>query len=155
MTVGLITAKVPANYLMCRPSDFMDETLDRMVGMKESAIMVTERTGEIVGLLTDEDMLRAVQARAEVGDSIAREHVFAWMTEHPTKIDVNATLEEALAIMDREKLRHLIVTKEGQPVCIIGISDVLTAIHEKDVTIIHEMRGIIFTAPTKPTALAS
>ena len=155
MTVSLIAPKVPANYLMCRPADFLDETLDRMVSLKESAVIVVERTGEVVGLLTDEDVLRAVQSRAEVGDSIAREHVFAWMSEDPTKIDLNAPLEEALATMDREKIRHLIVMQDEHPVCIIGIADVLAAMHEKDVTIIHEMRGVIFKTPSKPTALAS
>ena len=154
MTLGELTAGRSAP-LLCEPADFLDETLDQIIAAHDNAVIVVERTGEIVGLLTKDNVVKAVQAASALGDSIAREHVFSWMTVSPTQISHSVPIDEAFAILDRKKVKAAIIMKEDRPLCVLTISDVLAALHEQDVSLIHEMRGMLFRPLTHNASLGS
>lgn len=154
VTVGEISAN-RAKPLLCGPADFLDETLDRMIAGNQSAVIVVEQTGQIVGLLTKDSVLRAVQAASEVGDTIAREHVFAWMTDSPVMIDQGASLTQAFTLMERQKAQEAIFMQDGRPLYILTISDVLSALHSLDASIIRNMRGMLFQPLSSKASLAS
>ncbi len=131
---------------ICAPGDFLDEALEILIQGKNSAVLVIENSNEIVGILTDEDIIRAVQSRCEVGDSINREHVFEWMSTNPLTTDIGTNLEQALSLMTRHQIHHLVITKDGKPLSIIGVSDVLTALHAKEERYAQHLRGIIVSS---------
>lgn len=151
MTVQTIAPNIVPGLPICGPGDFLDEALEILVDGKNSAVLVIENSKELVGILTDDDIIRAVQFRCEHGDSISHEHVFEWMSTDPVTTDIATNLEQALSLMTRHQIRHLVVTKNGKPVSIIGVSDVLTALHMKEETHVKHLRGMIGT-PLKDTS---
>lgn len=148
MTVQTLTPDKAINLPICAPGDFLDEALEILVQGKNSAVLVIENSNDLVGILTDDDIIRAVQARCEVGDSINREHVFDWMSTDPITTDIETNLEKALSLMTRHQIRHLVITKNDKPISIIGVSDVLTALHTKEKNHAQHLRGVI-GAPVK------
>lgn len=153
MTIQVISRKL-IDIPICTPGEFLDEALDIMVHSKNSAVLVVEPNNDLVGILTDDDVLRAVQSRCEHGDSIVRDHVYDWMTLDPITADISTSLDQALALMTKHQIRHLIITDTGKLKGVIGASDVLTALHEKKEGAIQELRGLI-SAPVNqlPPAL--
>lgn len=143
MSVQTITKNLAPNLPFCTLGDFLDEALSKLVQIQNSAILVIENSNELVGILTDDNIIKAVQSRCEMGDSITREHVFEWMSTDPITTDIATSLEHALSLMTRHRIRHLVVTKNNTPITIIGVSDVLTALHTKEETHVQHLRGII------------
>lgn len=142
MTIQVITSKFVETPI-CSPGEFLDEALDMMVHSKNSAVLVVEPNNDLVGILTEDDVIRAVQSRCEHGDSIVRDHVYEWMTLDPVTADISTSLDQALTIMTKHQIRHLIVTEAGRLKGVIGVSDVLTALHEKKEGTVQELRGLI------------
>jgi len=143
MTVQSITPDSLKDLPICAPGDFLDEALDTLVQRGHSSVIVLENTNELVGILTDDDIIRAVQSRCESGDSITRDHVFEWMSVDPVTADVDTTLEKALGLMTRHQIRHLIITKNNKPVAMTGVSDILKALHEKEEALMEDLRNKI------------
>lgn len=142
MTIQVISSKF-IDIPICSPGEFLDEALDIMVNGKNSAVLIVDSNNNLVGILTDDDVIRAVHSRCEHGDSIVREHVYDWMTIDPITTDISTSLDEALALMTKHQIRHLIVTDKGKLKGVIGVSDVLTALHEKKEGAVQGLRGLI------------
>lgn len=151
MTVETIIKPRKNALTFCSPGDFLDEALDAMVSSGESAIVVIESNNALVGILTDDDIIRAVQKRGSTGHSINHEHVFDWMSVDVITADADVTLKTALGLMTLHGIRHLVVMDKNKPVAVIGVSDVLSALHTKDETHVQHLRGLITTPRARTT----
>jgi len=59
------------------------------------------------------------------GNPVATAHVCSLMTQPVISVDRNATCDEAVASMDRHRIRHLPVLDEGRLVGIVGRHDLM------------------------------
>ena len=109
---------------MCRVRDYMTRgvyTVDRRATLKEvaraiakyrvSGLAVVDEEGEIVGVVSDTDVLKAVSEGREP-ESTRVEEV---MTPFALIIEEDATLEEAARMMVHEKVHRLFVVEEEKP----------------------------------------
>ena len=76
--------------------------------------------GQLIGILTSREMLRALAGRVHSSEARARE----WMTAEPIVVSTLTTLEAAARIMAEHHIRHLPVVEGERPVGIIGWRDV-------------------------------
>ena len=107
--------------------------VDRHISVRQAAkvmrdanigsVFVTWGERGIIGIVTDTDI-----ARQAVGMGLDPDHtpVGHVMTSPILKIDENKTIRDANAMMAREHVRHLGVSREGELVGMISVRDLVT-----------------------------
>ena len=79
----------------------------------------------IVGILTDTDIARRLVGMGLDPDRTPVEHI---MSTPVLKIDENKTIRDANAMMAKEHVRHLGVSRDGKLVGIISVRDLVTIV---------------------------
>ncbi|HXW36515.1 MAG TPA: CBS domain-containing protein [Nitrososphaerales archaeon] len=93
-----------------------------MANGNRGSILVT-RGGDIVGILTERDILKKVVAKSVDPGSTKASEV---MTSPLVTIDQDRPLREAIELMNRKHMRRMLVTEGGKIVGIFTIRDVLS-----------------------------
>jgi signal-transduction protein with cAMP-binding, CBS, and nucleotidyltransferase domain len=87
-----------------------------------------EKKGEIVGIVTETDMVRKALATGESQGNLTVEKI---MTYPIRTIEAGRSTQEASDMMGTLGIRHLGVTENGQLVGIISVRDLLVATQQK------------------------
>jgi CBS domain-containing protein len=116
--VDVMTRKL----LTVEPTALLTEAAEEMHEHGVGAVLVL--TGEkLSGILTERDVLRAVATGQVEGT-----HVAAWMTRDPETVDPDDTTALAASVMIHGGFRHLPVCKDGMPVGIVSIRDLMRVV---------------------------
>jgi|SRR5918998_2704747 signal-transduction protein with cAMP-binding, CBS, and nucleotidyltransferase domain len=115
--------------------NFKNSVLDiakKMLAENISSIAITDDEGEIIGILTERDMIKIVANELEPGGISA----MSLMSFPTINVKKNAPIEEAAKIMATKKLRHLIVedTYTKDVVGIITATDLARYLKQKSKT---------------------
>ncbi len=107
-------------------------SVDRHISARQAAkmmrdtgigsVLVTWGDRVIIGIVTDTDICRRVVGMGLDEDLTPVEHI---MTAPVIKIDENKTIRDANAMMAREHIRHLGVTRDGKFVGMISVRDMV------------------------------
>lgn len=87
------------------------------------SVVVREASGQVIGIVTDRDLRRAVA----IGGLAPSAPVETLMSAPVAEIDAEASCFEALIRMTGAGIRHLLVTRAGQPAGMVTVSDLLLA----------------------------
>ncbi len=102
---------------------------ERIAGLDVNALAVLDRTGAVTGILTDHDIIRQlVRSEGRLEDV----SVGACMSAPAITCEVDTSLREALKLMGRNRIRHLVVTRGDAFVRIFALKDLLEKIHQDD-----------------------
>jgi signal-transduction protein with cAMP-binding, CBS, and nucleotidyltransferase domain len=115
--------------------NFRNSVLDiakKMLAENISSIPITDAEGEIIGILTERDMIKII-ANELPPSGISAMSLMSFPT---VKVKKKAPIEEAAKIMATKKLRHLIVedTYGKDIVGIITVSDLARYLRQKSNT---------------------
>ena len=88
-----------------------------------SGIPITERDGAVVGLVSELDIIRALRAGKSLDNVTAAEI----MTAKVITVNVDATVEEIMEIMDTKQIVRVPVLEDGKLVGVVSRPDVLRA----------------------------
>jgi signal-transduction protein with cAMP-binding, CBS, and nucleotidyltransferase domain len=115
--------------------NFKNSVLDiakKMLAENISSIAITDDEGEIIGILTERDMIKII-ANELPPSGISAMSLMSFPT---VKVKKNAPIEEAAKIMATKKLRHLIVedTYGKDVVGIITVTDLARYLKQKSKT---------------------
>jgi CBS domain-containing protein len=125
------------------PTATVAETVELLADHRIGAAIVTDRTGRILGIISERDIVAAL---AESGaDALARE-VRSVMTEKVVTCSERDTLNVVMTRMTRGRFRHLPVVENGRMVGVISIGDVVKRRIEDVEREAEEMRIYIATA---------
>lgn len=103
------------------------DAIHRMVEHNIGALVVTE-DGELAGIFTERDHLRRVTlAEKPLRHTAVREV----MTSQLVTVDPDAGIEECMAIMTRERIRHLPVVRSRRLLGVISIGDLVKYVSEE------------------------
>ena len=108
-----------SDVLTVDPADTIGETAQKMVERGVSSAVVSDY-GNLVGIMTERDLTRAVAGRVHSSEARVRE----WMTSDPITLGPDATPDEAAKIMLDNGFRHVPIVQEGRAVGIVSIRDV-------------------------------
>jgi CBS domain-containing protein len=86
-----------------------------------SGMPVTDENGKVIGVVTELDLLKQVDA----GKDFERITADDIMTKKPLTVDVNTSLKDVLAIMIEKNIIRIPVTDESRLVGIISRRDIL------------------------------
>jgi len=152
------------------PTATIAEAINLMIGARISGLPVVNEAGTLVGVLSESDLLR----RAEVGTQRRRSHWLEWliepgrlateyvrangrlarevMTADPVTIEDEASVEDAVSMMERRKVKRLAVIHDGKLVGIVSRADVIRSLagfvspaYEEQATSDAEIRRRIIT----------
>ncbi|HEY7018436.1 MAG TPA: CBS domain-containing protein [Gaiellaceae bacterium] len=108
-----------SDVLAVEPADTIGETAQKMVERGVSSAVVSDY-GNLIGIVTERDLTRAVAGRVHSSEARVRE----WMTPDPITLTSDASAAEAAKIMLENGFRHVPVVDEGRAIGIVSIRDV-------------------------------
>lgn len=112
LTVRRLMAADPAYVAPDQP---VQAALDLMNTRRIGAVLVAESGGRLVGIFTERDFIRRACSSLNGFQSPVSE----WMSPYPYTIHPDAGWEEAVASMERLRVRHLPVVEDGKLVGIV------------------------------------
>jgi CBS domain-containing protein len=99
--------------------------------MREKRVgsLLTIEAGEIVGIVTERDLVRkGLASKQDAGSA----HVSAVMSSPLLSIDVNRTIRDASKVMAEQGVRHLTVTENGKIVGVLSVRDLVKMVSVRD-----------------------
>ncbi|MDD3355099.1 CBS domain-containing protein [Zoogloea sp.] len=115
------------------------EALRLMAECNVSAVLVTEGA-RLVGIFTERDYARKVILK---GLTSKDTKVGELMTQNILTVSPNHTVEDCMAIMTHNHVRHLPVVDKGQLAGIVSIGDAVKAVMEQQKATIEQLSGYI------------
>ena len=99
--------------------------------MREKRIgsLLTVEAGELVGIVTESDVIRKSMVANREAEGI---RVSAVMSSPLLSIDINRTIRDASKMMAERAVRHLGVTENGKIVCVLSIRDLVKMVSVRD-----------------------
>lgn len=143
MIVGMILDEKGHDVVTIGAEALIGEVVTQLANHKIGAIVVVEDVDEIVGIVSERDVVRAI---AERGTEVFSEPLGSIMTSEVMTCEDRETIHDVMARMTRGRFRHLPVEKNGRLTGIISIGDVVKARIEEVEREAEEMRAYISTA---------
>jgi CBS domain-containing protein len=97
------------------------EAVKRMVEANVGSLLVTEG-GEITGIVTERDYLRRVALEGRTDKETAVREI---MSSPLIVVTPQTTIDECMAVMTDQRIRHLPVVDGGEVVGVVSIGDVV------------------------------
>lgn len=107
--------------------------------MKENNIgfIPIKEKDEYIGVITDRDICLAIPTIENVNDSIK-----SYITNNIIYIDVNSSINEALNIMSKYKVKRLLVKEKDNTIGVLSLSDILN--YANDEMLINTCKSIFY-----------
>jgi CBS domain-containing protein len=114
------------------PTASVYDAIAQMADKQIGALLVTENS-KVIGIITERDYARKVVLR---GKSSKNTSVSKIMTERVIFVQPEQPIEECMALMTENRIRHLPVLENGKLIGMVSIGDIVKAvISEKDLLI--------------------
>jgi len=104
-----------------RESTAAKDILHVLLSAQITGMPVTDSEDNVVGVITEFDLLKALQSGEDLWDKAVRE----LMTKGAITADVSATASEIVHIMTEKNIHRLPITREGKLVGIVARPDIL------------------------------
>jgi CBS domain-containing protein len=135
----LLKSKGHAVYTI-PPEASVYDALKLMADRNVGAVLVTDATGRLLGILSERDYARKVVLR---GQTSRETPVSAIMTEEVICIPPQMTIEECMGLMTHRRIRHLPVTENDRAIGVVSIGDVGRAMIENQGFVIAQLEKYI------------
>jgi CBS domain-containing protein len=122
MNVAAILRQKGRAVTTAPPSVTLLEVARRLAHKRIGAIVVIDAQGELVGIISERDIVRAL---SESGPDCLTQPISESMTREVVTCQETDTLDELMAMMTARRFRHLPVVTDGGLAGIISIGDVV------------------------------
>ncbi|MEX0317619.1 MAG: CBS domain-containing protein [Ruegeria sp.] len=127
MTVHSIRRTPIGSKSYCSRNMTVIQAAHRIAELDANALAVISEDGDVEGIITDHDIIRAI---ANGNMRLGKTPVEACMSAPVITCDDSTRLSEALKLMGKHRIRHLVVVSNGAFVRLLTIKDLLEKIHE-------------------------
>jgi CBS domain-containing protein len=122
MSVARILAEKGTNVVTAQPHRTLGEVIELLASHGIGAIVVSDMQGNLLGILSERDIVRAIASRgAEALSDAASQH----MTSKVVTTTEDESVLETMEKMNLGRFRHLPVIKDGKLGGILSIGDVV------------------------------
>jgi CBS domain-containing protein len=122
MNVATILRQKGRAVTTAGPTTTLLEIAAKLAAKRIGAIVVVGADGEVAGIISERDIIRALAAH---GPECMTSSVAEVMTKQVVSCQETDTLDELMAMMTARRFRHLPVVTDGALVGIISIGDVV------------------------------
>ena len=117
-----------ADVLVVSPDDILGEVAQTMRN-RDLGSAVVAGDGQLIGILTSRDLLRAFAARIQPSQARVRE----WMTAEPIAVSASTRIEEAVSLMAGHGVHQLPVVDGKRPVGMLGYRQAASRVHGRGI----------------------
>ena len=110
------------------PQSSLREMADEMLVKKIGSLVVTDKNGILVGIISERDFLSIVGKHAKDWEDIS---VCDVMTKEVVTATPEDTLEQVMSQMTQHHIRHIPVMKNNKIVGVLAIGDIINALFDK------------------------
>jgi CBS domain-containing protein len=139
MTIAAILKQKPYNLVVVRPKDRVFEVVRGLARQKIGVAVVMEGDS-LVGIISERDVMRGLDAQ---GPAVLEVTVDQHMIRDVRTCSPRSTVDEAIAMMNEGRFRHLPVLDEGKLVGVISIRDLLNTTVAKQAVDVSSRRGYV------------
>lgn len=122
MNAATILKAKGGGAITIRPGASLEEAAQLMTERGIGCVVVAERNGGPVGILSERDVVREV---ALGGASRLKSPVAEAMTRHIHTCQLDDTIDHLMAVMTARRFRHVPVVEDGELIGIVSIGDVV------------------------------
>jgi CBS domain-containing protein len=122
MTIARILADKGRQVSTIPPHRTMREAIDLLVTKNIGAVIVTDAGGEVLGILSERDIVREL---GKNGDEALNDAVSKHMTAHVMTASENECVSVAMERMTSNRFRHLPIIKDGALAGLVSIGDLV------------------------------
>jgi CBS domain-containing protein len=122
MSVAEILQRKGRHVSSVRSIDLIETAVQKLYEERIGAVVVLDRWGKLVGMLSERDILRAL---ARHGAETLRYEVHELMSPDVTTCAPEDRIEGAMQVMTTHRIRHLPVMEKGQLVGLVSIGDLV------------------------------
>lgn len=105
-----------------RPDASLFEIVNKLAQKRIGAIVVVGDNGEVVGIISERDIIRRLAAQ---GEAALNEPVSQSMTSSVVSCQETSTIDEIMEVMTQGRFRHVPVIEDGALVGIVSIGDIV------------------------------
>jgi len=139
MTIAAILKQKPYNVVVVRPTDRVFEVVRGLATQKIGVAVVMEGDS-LVGIISERDVMRGLNAQGTgVLDTMVEQH----MIRGVRTCSSCTTVDEAIAMMNQGRFRHLPVLDDGKLVGVISIRDLLNTVVAKQAVDVTSLCGYV------------
>jgi CBS domain-containing protein len=124
MTVAAILKQKGSAVITVTPEDPVTDIADIITSRRIGAVLVLTDSGELVGLVSERDVVRAVATKGGGALKLTAADI---MTKNLTTVTPRTSIDHAMALMDAGYFRHLPVVDDNKLLGIISVRDVVRA----------------------------
>lgn len=138
----LLAERGPREAQTIRPDATARQAAAMMSDLKVGSLVVVEKTGEVVGIVSERDLVDKVNAVNKLASTVSVSEI---MTRDVEAVFLTTNLRECEEKMERLHIRHLPVLDKGALVGVISIRDLLVstrAEQEELVRVIRDYTGL-------------
>jgi CBS domain-containing protein len=122
MRISDVLARKGSLVATVRPTTTINGALDKLAEHNIGALIVTDADGEIVGIVSERDIVRALPQR---GPEVLNAEVSEIMTSPLVTATPHTDVVDAMRSMTDKRVRHLPVLDDGELVGIVSIGDIV------------------------------
>lgn len=131
-----VTGFKPQTLVTVGPDEYSSEAIRKMAERDKGALPVCNDTGELIGIVTERDIVRKCFVRGEFKNKKIKDI----MTDKVAIAREDDDLDYAIKTMKKEKIRHLPIAEGKRVVGILSMRDILGFQYEETRTKIKYMR---------------
>lgn len=128
MKVRSITKNKGKPVIGLSPTDSLDKAVAMLMEHRIGSLIITEPSGEMVGILSERDILKILDTDPEQWN---QRLVSDAMTPNPHTCEPDNTLEEVMNKMVEYNIRHLPVVYKGKLEGMLSITDIVEELLKK------------------------
>ena len=113
-----VAEAMSTDLLLVAPGERLGEVVEKMREHRVGSALVCEH-GQLVGIVTSRDLLRAFAARVHPAEGRVRE----WMTIEPIAVAPDTSIDAAMTLMTEYGFHNLPVVGDGRPVGMVSLRE--------------------------------
>jgi sulfide:quinone oxidoreductase len=106
------------DLLLVEPGERLGEVVEKLRDRRVGSALVCD-DGQLVGIITSRDLLRAFAARVHPAEGRVRE----WMTTEPVAVAADTPIDVAMTLMTEYGFHNLPVVERGRPVGMVSLRE--------------------------------
>ena len=122
MTVKSILGAKGRDVITASPASTLQDLANTLAGKRIGAIVVAGPGGEVLGIISERDVVKAVAA---AGAAALSAPVSAHMTAKVVTCGEDQTIVSVMEEMTKGRFRHMPVLKDGRLIGIVSIGDIV------------------------------